>query len=157
MNEIEMNATDDSPGQIKLDKAKILNRVVAKAVDFIIIGALLEIIPGAGYYAGLAYLLMGDGLFGGRSIGKRLIRLRVVLYETGDIGSYKESIIRNFPFAAGYILMAIPLIGFIFPLSIFFFEGLLMIGNDRGMRFGDELVKTQVIEENTAISLKNKS
>ncbi len=152
-----MNATEDSPGQIKLDKAKILNRAVAKAVDFIIIGALLETIPGAGYYAGLAYLLMGDGLFGGRSIGKRLIRLRVVLYETGDIGSYKESIIRNFPFAAGYILMAIPLIGFIFPLIIFFFEGLLMLGNDRGMRFGDELVKTQVIEENPAISLKNKS
>ncbi|MEF9476358.1 MAG: RDD family protein [Candidatus Mariimomonas ferrooxydans] len=152
-----MNATEDSPGQIKLAKAKILNRIVAKAIDFIIIGALLETIPGAGYYAGLAYLLMGDGLFGGRSIGKRLIRLKVVLYETGDIGSYKESIIRNFTFAAGYILMVIPLIGFIFPLIIFFFEGLLMIGNERGMRFGDELVKTQVIEENPATPLNGKN
>jgi hypothetical protein len=52
--------------------------------------------------------------------------------------------------------MAIPLIGFIFPILILFFESLLMIGSDKGMRFGDELAKTQVIEENSA-TLDNKS
>ncbi len=153
-----MNVSENRPDQSQsfgIIKAKVLNRITAKAIDFIIIGALLETIPRVGYFAGLAYLLIGDGLFEGRSIGKRLIRLKVVLYETKKICSFRESVIRNFIFAAGYILMAIPLIGFIFPILILFFESLLMIGNDKGMRFGDELAKTQVIEENSAI-LDNK-
>jgi uncharacterized RDD family membrane protein YckC len=133
---------------VGITKAKTLNRVIAKSIDFIIIGALLEAIPRIGYFAGLAYLLIGDGLFDGRSIGKRLMGLRVVLYETGEICTLKASVIRNFTFVAGYILMRIPLIGFIFPLVVLFFEGMLLIGNEKGMRLGDEIAKTQVIEEN---------
>ncbi|MCK5139399.1 MAG: hypothetical protein KAQ85_06120, partial [Thermodesulfovibrionia bacterium] len=55
--------------------------------------------------------------------------------------------IRNFIFAIGYLLMMIPLIGFIFPVIVLFFEGMLIIGSDKGLRFGDELVKTQVVED----------
>lgn len=137
---------------IGLTKAKTLNRVIAKCIDFIIIGALLEAIPRIGYFAGLAYLLIGDGLFEGKSIGKRLMGLKVVLYETGEICSYRTSAIRNFTFAIGYILMKVPLIGFIFPLVVLFFEGMLIIGNEKGMRFGDELAKTLVIEESALIA-----
>jgi len=130
-------------------KAKILNRVIAKSIDFIIIGALLEAIPKIGYFAGVAYLLIADGLFEGRSVGKRLMGLKVVLYETGGFCTLRASIIRNFTFVVGYILMRIPLIGFIFPLVVLFFESMILIGDEKGMRLGDEIARTQVVEESS--------
>lgn len=145
-----MNTSGDDSGRKEIIKAKILNRIIAKGIDFIIIAALIEVIPKAGYFAGLAYLLIGDGLFEGKSVGKWLIKIKVFQYESGKPCAFRESVIRNFPLVVGYILMKVPLIGFIFPLLVIFFEGLLMIGNERYMRFGDELAKTRVIEENPA-------
>ncbi len=140
-----------------LSKAGILNRIIAKTIDFIIVGALFMAIPTIGYFAGIAYLLIADGLFEGRSIGKRLMGLRVVIRnaDTKAACSFKESIIRNFPFGIGYILFGvlkgIPLIGWIFAIIILsvivIFEGLIILGNEKGIRFGDEIAKTQVIEE----------
>jgi len=145
------------PQGARITNAKILNRVIAKTVDFIIIAALLETIPKVGYFAGLTYLLIGDGLFDGRSVGKRLIGLRVIYYNGNIVMpcTFRESIIRNFPFAAGYILFGIvsriPLIGgmisFIIIVVTLLFEGLVMMGSEKGMRFGDEIAKTQVVEE----------
>lgn len=131
-----------------LSKANMLNRVIAKSIDVIIAVALLEVLPKIGYFAGLAYLLICDGLFEGRSVGKRIIGLRVVFQETMQACTFRESVIRNFPFAVGYILMGIiPLIGFIFPAAILILESLLIIGSEKGTRFGDEIAKTLVIEE----------
>jgi uncharacterized RDD family membrane protein YckC len=142
-----MSATEDLSDRKETLKTKILNRVIAKAIDFLIIGVLLEAVPKVGFFAGLIYLLIGDGLFDGRSIGKRLIKLKVVLLESGQACGYRESILRNAPFAVGYILMAMPLIGFVFPLIILVFESLLMLGDERGLRLGDDFAKTRVIEE----------
>ena len=158
-----MDIQESSADNKVLVKAGILNRVIAKAIDFIIVWALwasLEIISTVGFFAGLAYLFIGDGLFAGRSIGKRLIGLRVVLYESGGICSFRESVIRNFIFAAGYILFGIlwgiPFIGKIISIVILIvimlFESLVMLGNEKGMRFGDEIARTQVVEENPAIA-----
>lgn len=162
-----MNLTDtlneqSSDEQENLVQAGFLNRVIARTIDFIIVVALLELIPRIGYFAGLAYLLAADGLFNGRSVGKRLTGLRVVLFSNEhDFGncSYKGSIYRNFPFAAGYILCgivgAIPLIGWIFSFAIaaviVVFECLLIIGSDMGMRLGDEIAKTQVVEDKQGV------
>jgi len=52
--------------------AGLLLRTVAKILDFIIIAAAVEVIPKAGFFAGIAYLLIGDGFFDGRSLGKNL-------------------------------------------------------------------------------------
>lgn len=144
---IAMNTSDDHPDQQELERAKILNRIIARIIDFIIIGILLEAVPRVGFFAGLLYLLIADGLFDGRSVGKRLIRLRIVHGEGKQLCGFRESIIRNFPFAIGYILMALPLVGFIFPILVVGFETLLMLGSERGLRLGDELAKTMVIEE----------
>jgi len=158
-----MNLTDtlneqSSDRKEDLVQAGFLNRLIARTIDFIIVAALFEIIPEIGYFAGLAYLLIADGLFQGRSVGKRLTGLKVVLHsdfkKPGDCG-YKESIYRNFPFAAGYLLSGIlgviPLIGWIFSfaiiVAILVFESLLIVGSDRGMRLGDEIAKTQVVED----------
>ncbi len=144
-------------------KAKILNRAIAKSIDFLILAALLEIIPKAGYFIGLAYLLIGDGLFEGRSAGKKLIGARVVLCETGQPCSFRESIIRNFIFAIGYmiygILRIIPLIGPFFAVIVMVIilalESLIMLGNEKGMRLGDELAGTQVVEGAVTVEVTN--
>ncbi len=136
---------------------KLLNRIVAKSIDFFIVIALCEIIPKIGYFAGLAYLLTADGLFYGRSIGKRLMGLKVVYYITDSTTScgYRESVYRNSLFAAGYLLAglfgAVPLLGgilaFVIITAVLVFESLVMIGSEEGMRFGDEFAKTRVVED----------
>ncbi len=128
-------------------KANLLNRFIAKLIDLLIVGAFLKLLPPIGFLAGLTYLLIGDGLYDGRSLGKKFIGLRVIL--TGKDGgcSFRESIIRNLPFGIGYVLFSIPWIGWIFPLIIFSFEGLLIIGSEAGARIGDELAKTQVVDD----------
>ncbi|MBI5199846.1 MAG: RDD family protein [Nitrospirae bacterium] len=130
-----------------LSKANILNRIIAKTLDFIIVGTLFEIIPKMGYFAGMVYLLICDGLFEGRSVGKRIIGLKVILHETTQACTFRESVMRNLPLAIGYILIVVPFIGFLFSIIILLFESLLMIGSEKGMRLGDEIAKTQVIDE----------
>lgn len=131
----------------RIEKADLLNRFIAKFIDFLIVAVLLKLLPSIGFIAGITYLLIGDGLFDGRSLGKRLVGLRVILLEVGRGCSFKESIIRNFPFGIGYILFSIPWIGWIFPLIIFAFEGLMVIGSKDGARIGDEIAKTRVIDD----------
>lgn len=141
-----------------LGKAGLLNRIIARTIDFIIVAALYEAIPKVGFFAGLTYLLIADGLLEGRSVGKKLIGLRVIIYNNTEkvtACGFKESIMRNFPFAAGFILFGIlnlvPLIGWFFSFIVIaivvLFESLVLIGSEKGMRLGDELAKTHVIED----------
>jgi uncharacterized RDD family membrane protein YckC len=161
--ELDMNTSESIHEQTVdrrqyLKKAGFLNRLIARAIDLIIVVALYEIIPKVGYFAGITYLLIADGLFEGRSIGKRLMGLKVVVQNSGDtvaVCGIRESIFRNFPFAIGYILFgifkAIPVIGwiisFVIIAVILLFESLVMIGSEEGMRLGDEIAKTRVVEE----------
>src|SRR3990172_10416931 len=109
-------------------RAGLLLRVAAKIIDFILIAAVIEIIPRAGFFAGLAYLLLGDGLFDGRSIGKKLIRIRVVSAGTNDPCTFKDSILRNSTLAAGYILWMVPWVGWIFMAFAAALEFILVLG-----------------------------
>ncbi|RJQ53975.1 MAG: hypothetical protein C4526_05610 [Nitrospiraceae bacterium] len=138
-------------------KAGLLDRAIARTIDFIIVAAFYEVIPRAGFFAGLTYLLIADGLYDGRSVGKKFIGLRVFVYNNTDMVkacSFRESILRNFPFAAGFIVFGIfnliPLIGWIFSslavTVVVLFEGLVLVGSEEGMRTGDELAKTHVVQ-----------
>jgi hypothetical protein len=129
--------------------AGLLLRTAAKIIDFIIIAAAFEIIPRVGYFAGLAYLLLGDGLFDGRSIGKKLLKIKVVLVEGPESFrrcSFKDSILRNSTFAVGLLLLIVPWIGWIFLVAISMLEFILILGSKDGMRLGDEIAKTIVLE-----------
>lgn len=139
-------------------KADLSNRAIAKTIDFIIVVVLYEIIPAVGFFAGLLYLLIADGLFQGRSAGKRIIGLKVIILDQPAWASacgFKESAIRNSTFAAAYILYgifhAVPLMGWLVSIVVvavvLVFEGLVTLGSDEGMRMGDELAKTQVVED----------
>ncbi len=127
-------------------KASLLLSVMAKTLDCIIIAAALKAIPRVGFMAALAYLLICDGLFDGRSLGKKVMRLKVVSSSTASDGSYRDSMIRNAPFALGLALFNIPFIGWVFPILILAFEFLLALGNDEGIRLGDEFAGTKVVE-----------
>ena len=127
-------------------KAQVLNRFIAKLIDLFIVAAAAEAINPVGFLGGLAYILAGDGFAGGRSIGKRLIGLQTILPDTREAAGFRESIIRNVPFAAAQIAFVVPYVGWIVAAAIVAFEGVLIIGNEQGRRLGDELAGTQVLD-----------
>lgn len=130
--------------------AGLLLRTVAKILDFIIIYAALEIVPRAGFFAGLVYLLIGDGLFDGRSLGKKLIGLRVVAEDTQTPCTFRSSILRNSTLGIGFLFIKISWLGWIAVAMVSIFEFIMLLGNTKGMRLGDELAKTVVVESSLA-------
>jgi len=126
--------------------AGLLLRTAARVIDFLLIAAVLEIVPKAGYFGGLAYLLLGDGFLDGRSVGKKLTGLRVVSSETNTPCSIKDSILRNSTLAFGFSLWIIPWIGWVFIVAASALEFILILGSKDGRRLGDEIAKTLVKE-----------
>ncbi len=127
-------------------KAQVLNRGIAKLIDVFIVAAADQMIVPVGFHAGLAYILIADGFAGGRSIGKRLIGLQTVLPDRRESAGFRESIIRNLPFAVAQLAFAVPYVGWIVSVAIMAFEGVLIIGNEQGRRLGDEVAGTQVLD-----------
>jgi len=142
---VEENAFDL---RAALPKANVLNRFIAKFLDLLIVSAIDQIPLSISFLAALSYLLIADGLSGGKSLGKQVIGLQTWMLETGQGASFKESIIRNFPLGIAYGMAQIPYIGWLLGTLVLAFESLLLIGNPRGGRIGDDLAKTQVIDLN---------
>jgi uncharacterized RDD family membrane protein YckC len=127
-------------------KAQILNRGIAKLIDLFIIAAAGQMLVPVGFLGGLAYILIADGFSGGRSIGKRLIGLQTVLPGQREAAGFRESIIRNLPFAVAQVAFAIPYVGWLVSVAIIAVEAVLILGNEQGRRFGDEVAGTQVLD-----------
>ncbi len=127
-------------------KAQVLNRGIAKLIDLLIVAAAGQIIVPVGFLGGLAYILIADGFAGGRSIGKRLIGLQTVLPDRREAVGFRESIIRNLPFAVAQLAFAIPYVGWLVAGAIIAFEAVLILGNEQGRRLGDEVAGTQVLD-----------
>jgi uncharacterized RDD family membrane protein YckC len=127
-------------------KAQVLNRGIAKLIDLLIVAAAGQIIVPVGFLGGLAYILISDGFAGGRSIGKRLIGLQTVLPDRREAVGFRESIIRNLPFAVAQLAFAIPYVGWLVAVAIIAFEAVLILGNEQGRRLGDEVAGTQVLD-----------
>jgi uncharacterized RDD family membrane protein YckC len=127
-------------------KAQVLNRGIAKLIDLFIVAAADQVIVPVGFLAGLAYILIADGFAGGRSIGKRLIGLQTVLPHRREAAGFRESIIRNLPFAVAQLAFAVPYVGWIVSVVIIAFEAVLILGNEQGRRLGDEVAGTQVLD-----------
>ena len=126
-------------------RAALLIRVISKSIDIILIFAAAEALPRAGWFAGLGYMLIGDGFFEGRSLGKKLTGLRVVS-ESGSPCSMRESVLRNSTLAVALLLYKIPLLGWVLALAVAALEFVLLLGSKDGRRLGDELAKTYVLE-----------
>lgn len=127
-------------------KAHVLNRFIAKAIDGMLVAAASQVIEPVGWISGLAYALIADGFPGGQSVGKRLIGLQTVVPRTKEFSGFRESIIRNLPLAVAYLLASIPFVGWVLAGAVVIFEALLLIGNEQGVRLGDEVAGTQVLD-----------
>ena len=133
-------------------KAQILNRGIARLIDLFIVAAAGQMLVPVGFLGGLAYILIADGFSGGRSIGKRLIGLQTVLPGQREAAGFRESIIRNLPFAVAQVVFAVPYVGWLISVAIIAFEAVLILGNEQGRRFGDEVAGTQVLEVGRLVS-----
>jgi len=127
-------------------KADVLNRFIAKAVDGLLVAAASQLVEPVGWIAGLTYALIADGFPGGQSVGKRLIGLQTVIPRTKEFAGFRDSIIRNLPLAFAYVLFPIPYVGWLLAGAVVAFEALLLIGNEQGLRLGDEIAGTQVLD-----------
>ncbi|MEX5213093.1 MAG: RDD family protein [Nitrospiraceae bacterium] len=127
-------------------KAHVVNRGLARSADLLIAAAIDQAVPSVGFLVGLAYLLAADGMSGGRSLGKRLMGLQTWSPRRREAVSFGESIVRNLPVALAFLLYQVPYVGWVLLLVVLSFEGLLVLGNDRGLRFGDILAQTQVVD-----------
>jgi len=127
-------------------RAGLLVRTVAKILDFIVIAAAAEILPKAGFYAGMVYLLIGDGLFDGRSLGKKLVGLSVVSAVTLRPCTFRDSILRNSILGVGYFFSKVLWFGWIFIMIVAAFEFIVLLGSKDRMRLGDEIAKTLVLD-----------
>lgn len=130
-------------------RAHILNRMIARLVDGLLVAAVAKLAPPVGWLGGLTYLLIADGFSGGRSVGKRLIGLQTISPRSRDASGFRESILRNLPLGLAYILYSIPYVGWLLACGVIAFEALLILGNDQGLRLGDEIAHTQVLDAGT--------
>ena len=135
-----------STGAAIYPKAQVLNRGIAKLIDLLIVAAAGQMFVPVGFLGGLAYILIADGFAGGRSIGKRLIGLQTVLPDRREAAGFRESIIRNLPFAVAQVAFAVPYVGWLVSAAIIAFEAVLILGNVQGRRLGDEVAGTQVLD-----------
>ncbi|MGA2193605.1 MAG: RDD family protein [Nitrospirota bacterium] len=130
-------------------KASVLNRSIARTID-ILIALLLARLPGyIGFFSGILYVGIADGLMGGRSIGKRVIGLRVYMKKDGSPGDFRASILRNSTMAVLYTVALIPWVGWALGILGLGFELILIVGSPDGARLGDEIAGTVVRDEKT--------
>ncbi|WP_156916013.1 hypothetical protein [Desulfatirhabdium butyrativorans] len=145
------------PGQ----KADPVKRMLAFLVDGAIAAGLC-LIPYLGHILAGVYLLLRDALpipvLENKSVGKKLFALGLIKPQTTQGGQedYLMSIKRNWMFALGpliYFLVFIPVLGWLLDLVlvggsvlISIIETVLIFSDPQGIRIGDKLAGTQVIE-----------
>lgn len=153
-----MNETEkETGGEFEfLLRTEILERFIARFIDFLIAGALYFLPSVIGPLSAATYLLISDGLMQGRSVGKKLIGLRTVMAaEPAFPCDFVKSIVRNALFGAlviSYSLLGlIPYIGkltvFVAAALVVVAEAALIYTDESGQRFGDRLAGTLVVNE----------
>ena len=137
-----------------LTKPIILNRLISKAIDLTLVLFLASLPQFSSFFyplgplAAFLYLLLGDGLMRGRSLGKRLLGLRVIHTPTGKPATFRESIQRNSTVAIPVLFFMVPLLGwllwFLIGIPILAIEIALMTRLEQHARLGDTMADTEV-------------
>ena len=122
------------------------NRLVAGAVDLTVAAACYAALapenPIVAVTVSPLYLLFRDGIFAGQSLGKMCVGQVVIRLSSGNRGRMIDSIRRNFIFVIpGMNLVALPV------------ELTQTVKDQQGMRVGDRLAGTQVIDGKDAKDL----
>ncbi len=166
--EKEVQAKEEKPkineakiNDVTLAKADPVKRIIAVVIDFVA-SMIVGFIPFVGGIIGALYMLFRDALpieaLEYKSIGKKLLKLSVVNIEdpTSKI-DYAASAKRNWMFALGPIMMFflfIPILGWIIDILIgigglilIIIEIIKIFSDEKGIRLGDKLAGTMVIEK----------
>jgi uncharacterized RDD family membrane protein YckC len=130
-------------------KADLVHRGLARAVDFLLAGILANAVQIIGPLLAAAYLLTADALPGGQSLGKRMFGVKTVMIPRRAPPSYRESMLRNAPFALVAFFWAFPILWlllFIAGIPIILFEAYMVWSDRLGIRIGDVFADTQVVD-----------
>lgn len=97
------------------------------------------------WLAAAVYLLIKDGLHNGQSLGKLLLKIRVV--QASDQGhiSVLHSIKRNAILVVPFVLRFLPFWGSLMLILILSYEGFLIFTQAEGQRWGDQFADTIVV------------
>lgn len=136
-------------------KVGLVNRVIAKVIDLLLVIAVAAILPyPLGPIAGFLYSILADGIpykgFSGQSVGKRLLRLRVMHRTYKRPANFRDSALRNTPVGVATFFAIIPIWGWLIlalvgiPLMVM--EVYLMATVETGHRLGDVMGDTEVVE-----------
>jgi uncharacterized RDD family membrane protein YckC len=152
-----------APAAGKADLGKRIIAVIIDAIPVILVSFVIGMIPFIGGIIGglvaAGWWLVRDGLdlefADKRSPGKKIMKLRPVRLD-GQPMTLEVSIKRNLPLAfycVGYLLWIVPVLGHIVSIPIFIIgglvslvEGVLVITDGDGRRWGDKMAGTKVIE-----------
>jgi len=137
------------------EKPDLFNRYLAKFIDLLLVLALAKLDRVFGFIApllGMTYILISDGLSRGRSLGKKLVGLQVVIERDVLLPcNFKHSTLRNLPIGVVVLFLIIPFWGWV----LFFTLGLAILGveayqiyqDPSGLRLGDLIAETRVLEK----------
>lgn len=130
-------------------KADLTFRILARLADFAFSFALARLHPPVGPLLAAAYLLLGDGLSHGQSLGKKLFGVRAVIVSRRAPAGFRESILRNAPFGLVMVFVAVPLLWPVLVIAgvpIVAFEAWQVFDDKLGIRIGDFFADTQVVD-----------
>ena len=151
------NPEPTTPASSARARPDAMTRFLAFFIDAVTV-AVVGLVPVIGGLVGIAYVLVRDGLtydfMDGRSIGKRIMKLRPVRLD-GLPMNLETSIRRNWPLAFGslaQVLIFIPVIGWILipfvgiaGAIIVVIEIVRVLTSADGRRWGDAMAGTEVV------------
>ena len=136
-------------------KADLTLRALARLADLALAFAVAHLGREAGPPLAALYLLVADGLMHGQSVGKRLFGMRTMVLPPrgatrGVPAGYRESVLRNAPFALVGLFYGLTLVGWflllVVGLPVIAFEGYMVWTDRLGVRIGDIFADTQVVD-----------
>ena len=134
-------------------QTSVFNRFVAKGIDVLLIVAVYFLGEALwrplGVVAASLFCAWQDGWGEGQSVGKKIIGLRVIEEPEGISCSFRNSLLRNFPFVLGVIFSTVPFLWVFFillSLPVILLESYLILTLESGVRLGDVLGNTLVVE-----------
>ncbi len=130
-------------------KADLTLRGLARLVDLVLAFALAHVGHELGPLLAVLYLLTADGLMHGQSVGKRIFGIRTMVVPKRVPAGYRESFLRNAPFALVALFYVVPLwwlLLIVAGLPIVGFEAWMVLTDRLGVRIGDIFADTQVVD-----------
>lgn len=144
----ELSSRKQSPKEVasSLQKANPWRRVMADFIDRWLPCPFFSYLFPLWVLVVIGYALLSDGLMGGKSVGKRLLGLRTICWDTLEPCDYVRSSLRNLPYALGQVAYTSLLL---FPLAFAYdlLELLFVLFDAEGRRLGDRIGGTKVVRD----------